>query len=300
MSSKKHPANRRQPAQPRREIRPTPTKSASGIPYWPARDPIGERGGLNLYGFVGNDGIDYSDFWGLALDVGTDSAIREKSLVSVDSYLQSPSGVIKTCATCAIKFTFEEAYIGAWYKNGDKHHRAVGMRIRLKGEIVSNTQECQDLHVIQYGSDNNAYGAVTPALTAKDRTVTALNGWRIDCKGCPKTQPYADIQGAATIQGQSFTLEDNPADQAMNSSDSGRTFYTCITAKCGGNEGTRKIIGCIKWGWKPPGHKLPQGMNDIHSNLTAISLDVNCGAPSIAADADNAWKKRFSVTGDFK
>jgi RHS repeat-associated protein len=32
---------------------------------WLSRDPIGERGGANLYGFVGNDGIDRSDFLGL-------------------------------------------------------------------------------------------------------------------------------------------------------------------------------------------------------------------------------------------
>ena len=65
MSSKKHPANRLQPAQPRRKTRPTPTKTVSGIPYWPARDPIGETGGMNLYGFVGNDGVDWVDELGL-------------------------------------------------------------------------------------------------------------------------------------------------------------------------------------------------------------------------------------------
>ena len=32
---------------------------------WPSRDPIGERGGLNLYGFVGNDGVDTNDLLGL-------------------------------------------------------------------------------------------------------------------------------------------------------------------------------------------------------------------------------------------
>ncbi len=31
---------------------------------WPSRDPIGERGGLNLYGFVGNEPIDRVDFDG--------------------------------------------------------------------------------------------------------------------------------------------------------------------------------------------------------------------------------------------
>jgi RHS repeat-associated protein len=32
---------------------------------WPSRDPIEERGGINLYGFVGNDGINHFDFLGL-------------------------------------------------------------------------------------------------------------------------------------------------------------------------------------------------------------------------------------------
>ena len=31
---------------------------------WVSRDPIEERGGLNLYGFVGNDGVNDSDLFG--------------------------------------------------------------------------------------------------------------------------------------------------------------------------------------------------------------------------------------------
>ena len=31
---------------------------------WPNRDPIGEQGGYNLYGFVGNDGVNYWDYLG--------------------------------------------------------------------------------------------------------------------------------------------------------------------------------------------------------------------------------------------
>ena len=65
LSNETHPASRRQPAQPRRKIRPTPTKPASGIPYWPSRDPIEEEGGLNLYGFVRNDGVARFDDLGL-------------------------------------------------------------------------------------------------------------------------------------------------------------------------------------------------------------------------------------------
>ena len=33
---------------------------------WPSRDPIGEEGGLNLYGFVGNDGVKWIDVLGLS------------------------------------------------------------------------------------------------------------------------------------------------------------------------------------------------------------------------------------------
>jgi RHS repeat-associated protein len=32
---------------------------------WPSRDPIGEKGGVNLYGFVGNDGINQADLLGM-------------------------------------------------------------------------------------------------------------------------------------------------------------------------------------------------------------------------------------------
>ena len=65
LSNETHPASRRQPAQPRRKIRPAPMKTASGIPYWPSRDPIEEKGGLNLYGFVGNDAVHRYDDLGM-------------------------------------------------------------------------------------------------------------------------------------------------------------------------------------------------------------------------------------------
>jgi len=67
-----HPANRRQPAQPRRKIRSTAMKTASGIPYWPSRDPIGEQGGVNLYGFAYNIPIGWFD------DLGNES--RQQSV----------------------------------------------------------------------------------------------------------------------------------------------------------------------------------------------------------------------------
>ena len=48
---------------------------------WPSRDPIAERGGVNLYGFVGNDGVNAWDLLGLfdylnGLTVGENSVLR--------------------------------------------------------------------------------------------------------------------------------------------------------------------------------------------------------------------------------
>ncbi|MCI5193369.1 MAG: RHS repeat-associated core domain-containing protein, partial [Candidatus Electrothrix sp. AU1_5] len=40
---------------------------APGVGRWINRDPIGEAGGINLYGFVGNDPIDNIDYLGLKL-----------------------------------------------------------------------------------------------------------------------------------------------------------------------------------------------------------------------------------------
>jgi hypothetical protein len=60
--------NRRRCPKPRRKSRPTPTIFTPGIPHWPSRDPIEEEGGVNLYGFVGNDGVGGFDLYGLKLD----------------------------------------------------------------------------------------------------------------------------------------------------------------------------------------------------------------------------------------
>lgn len=54
-----------------------PTKPASGIPYWLSRDPIAERGGVNLNAFVGNDGVNQWDVLGLEGDSDTECCDEE-------------------------------------------------------------------------------------------------------------------------------------------------------------------------------------------------------------------------------
>jgi RHS repeat-associated protein len=57
---------------------------------WLSRDPIGEQGGLNLYGFVGNDGVNGVDLWGLVSKKGfikkfckLDPCIRQEYLKKI-------------------------------------------------------------------------------------------------------------------------------------------------------------------------------------------------------------------------
>ena len=78
----------------RLENRPAPTKIASGLNYygyryydpvtgrWPSRDPIGEKGGENLYGFVENDGVNRWDVLGLKQSAPKDcSCCDQKKIV---------------------------------------------------------------------------------------------------------------------------------------------------------------------------------------------------------------------------
>ncbi len=52
--------------QPRRGEAASPTELASGRRCWLSPDPLGEAGGINLYGYVGNDPINLWDPLGLA------------------------------------------------------------------------------------------------------------------------------------------------------------------------------------------------------------------------------------------
>jgi hypothetical protein len=49
------------------------TKRTPGLPVWPNRDPIEERGGINLYGFVRNDGVNQWDYLGWEWEIKRNS-----------------------------------------------------------------------------------------------------------------------------------------------------------------------------------------------------------------------------------
>ena len=93
-----------------RENWPTPTAIASGVFYygfryyspttgrWLSRDPIGEAGGLNLYGFVGNDGVNRWDYLGLL------------------ELLREPNATIHDIGTPEDKYPGKTGYSGVFVK----------------------------------------------------------------------------------------------------------------------------------------------------------------------------------------
>lgn len=94
------PMTRLSPSGDRRtRKRPEDRRSGRGVPVygyryydpvtgrWPSRDPIGEKGGVNLYGFVENDGVDRLDYLGLAYLEVDESCEGHEDLLGNMSYL---------------------------------------------------------------------------------------------------------------------------------------------------------------------------------------------------------------------
>ena len=81
------PANRRQPLKTQLGKPTYAYRIASGRPFWPSRDPIEEAGGLNLYGFVGNEPIDNYDQFGLA--PGDEHKTLEAAVNSAAKYIST-------------------------------------------------------------------------------------------------------------------------------------------------------------------------------------------------------------------
>ena len=143
LSNETHPAIRRQPAQPRRKIRPAAMKPVSGIPDWPSRDPIEEKGGINLYGFLGNDGEDKYDIYGC--DYATDSFRTWSGHYSGES-----SGQVQKVQTSPKQYEFYVAHIPVRREGGPTENAAQRRQRKLSAESNLN-------HVaLYYGTKDNA------------------------------------------------------------------------------------------------------------------------------------------------
>ncbi|MCB1099533.1 MAG: hypothetical protein KDN22_28440, partial [Verrucomicrobiae bacterium] len=79
--------------------------------YWLSRDPIGERGGLNLYGFVGNDGVNQYDVLGQFPGIPDWGPFDFRRLSPIAGYNAAVRDLYEFafgCAPCCCKVALEE------------------------------------------------------------------------------------------------------------------------------------------------------------------------------------------------
>jgi integrase/recombinase XerD len=122
---------------------------------WPSRDPIGEEGGINLYGFVGNDGVNGWDYLGLrdsteALkhfkggtgtakkmsfdDIDT-SSIKSSEFPRVKDAIRDFKKNPKPARTVQIKWTNKDDNL-AFTTSGDQALFLGDISLKLEGDFV--------------------------------------------------------------------------------------------------------------------------------------------------------------------
>ena len=145
-SNRTRPANRRKPQELRQKIRLTPTKTASGIPYWPSRDPIGEMGHETAKAHMGDDSF-YEDLYD---DEGADSDNEYAFVLNSPTYgidvngewswlrpLARPvvQGLVNVVARVAARRAAREAA-----------RRAAAQAAHLAKRRVKRIAECEAIH----------------------------------------------------------------------------------------------------------------------------------------------------------
>jgi RHS repeat-associated protein len=201
---------------------------------WPSRDPIGERGGLNIYAFLRNDGVNSGDFLGL-----------ETSTEKGNRLLGKP----KDCGCYNIGASFTNLGRGAPRLGG-------GLKVALTLTATKNTHkseckcECDTVKVIQFSTTTG----VNLADFRGPRTVPAnpnniAQDWRIDSEE-HDAEPYLSDGKHGSANGLSGSIIDPPSAFKMHGADDSMTFraLTCLVCSDPGL-GYGAIIGCVYWGY---------------------------------------------------
>ena len=99
---------------------------------WPSRDPIGEKGGINLYSFVGNDGLNRSDRLGLSpcsgYPIPAPKCRNEKGCLEDDDYPEEARSICEEFMSL--------------YNNNAKVTCVAKCLVRIEKNIQSNYKSC--------------------------------------------------------------------------------------------------------------------------------------------------------------
>jgi RHS repeat-associated protein len=135
---------------------------------WPSRDPIGEEGGVNLYGFVENDGVDFYDLLGLQIEVDDKDGkcCKNPRRDSKTGRFASKQDLIDQVSK---KLESKPAGPGQKPKIDGKIASALGKSLGNGAKTFSNVQE-----VVKYASALSAAAAAKKCVDAHAKYIECL------------------------------------------------------------------------------------------------------------------------------
>jgi uncharacterized protein RhaS with RHS repeats len=86
---------------------------------WLSRDPFGEEGGLNIYGYAGNNSLNYSDPLGLAFGDYWDARVSSEFYRKVMDTTENPWAAAGASLALAIRISGGLKHCKAMPKNRD-------------------------------------------------------------------------------------------------------------------------------------------------------------------------------------
>lgn len=222
---------------------------------WPSRDPIEEEGGVNLYGFVGNDGVNWVDILGFLSVEGNQFGnweIEQKSMDSTSTVTPARSDVtikFNTTNKCCDSVGFIQSLrqidekgkpLAFQWSTIEKRSTAGGTYID-RGQLRGSPW---------YGTDDNG----DPFPAREDGIVTYVPG--SGKGGVPavlRDRPESIVESRLTY--------------------SKWEFETCAICKAGASKGT--VYSCIKWGFtitrgKVSDHAPASSDSPSHEFLLAV------------------------------
>ena len=204
---------------------------------WPSRDPIGEIGGVNLYGFIRNDGVDGADFLGLAEDLEW----ANKRLKG-----GKECGCYKINASFG-KYNPQVNNIDVINSNGHKIPTVdfgLNVDLSLSAEKLTSKPGCACLC--------NRVKVVQVVTSGEDRMLARLRkrsidqGWHLDHIDQKYPFPFVSDSPYGSASGLNGGVKDMPAIRGRENF----TFlaYTCLV--CADSPERRTILGCVGWGFE--------------------------------------------------
>ena len=253
---------------------------------WPSRDPIGERGGVNLYGFVGNSPTIWFDAFGLV------------PLEGLAGFAMSSD-----CG-CPVTWEVEIAEATDFTVAAAKGTSSVAkLDFKLRFSLpLADSCCCKRIRVVQVvGRFKNNGNPITPnEVDEKKRTIAKgdTSGYRVDYPQnlTVDVPPYLDNFNP---RGVAKGLENpTPKDKGFvhdpaQITDDHTQFRAETCLICERTEGYRKYIGCFSWGFKRVG-----GGRVGAKAVEALPVSLSCEPSKAFKDAVNLWNVVNDTSND--